>query len=65
MILNDVRSQTYGKILKRDLVPRRKSRSHMHLSIYELLALAISGKLAELLECQLVNHFCTHTLIIT
>src|SRR5208337_571311 len=63
-VLKDVRSQTNGKILERDLVPRCRSRSHMHLSIHELIALPVGRKLAELLESQLGNNFCAHTLII-
>src|SRR5271157_815438 len=36
----------------------------MHLSIDELIALPVGGKLAELLEGQLGNDFCAHRLII-
>ena len=36
----------------------------MHLSIYELIALPVAGKLAELLEGQLGNDFRAHMLII-
>src|SRR5208283_3470526 len=36
----------------------------MHLSIYELIALPVGGKLAELLEGQLGNDFRAHRLII-
>jgi hypothetical protein len=36
----------------------------MHLSMDELIALPVTGKLAELLEGQLGNDFCAHMLII-
>ena len=36
----------------------------MHLSMDELIALSVAGKLAELLEGQLGNDFCAHELII-